>query len=49
MRIFLFGSYATGEATETSDIDVFLTNDNLCGYSGFRLYGDEEIRERLIK
>jgi predicted nucleotidyltransferase len=49
MRIFLFGSYATGEATETSDIDVFLTDDNLRGYSGFKLYGDEKHRERLIQ
>lgn len=33
MRIFLFGSYTTGNARKESDIDVFLSDNELKGYT----------------
>lgn len=40
-KIYLFGSYARGEATEDSDIDLLVDAENVTGFFAFGgLYGD---------
>lgn len=41
-KIYLFGSYARGEATEDSDIDLLVDTENVHGLQFFGLYGDLE-------
>ena len=41
-RIYLFGSYARGEATENSDVDLLVDNGNAHGLSFFGFCGDLE-------
>ena len=42
-RIYLFGSYARGEATKSSDIDLRVDKGSLRGLSALSaLYGDPE-------
>ena len=43
----LFGSYARGDATEKSDIDLIVGEDNLKGLDFFGFY--EDLREVLQK
>lgn len=47
-KIYLFGSYARGEATEDSDIDLLVDAENISGFFAFGgLYGD--LRDALQK
>lgn len=47
-KIYLFGSYARGEATEESDIDLLVDAENINGFFAFGgLYGD--LRDALQK
>lgn len=41
-KIYLFGSYARGEATENSDIDLLVDNGNARGLRFFGFCGDLE-------
>lgn len=41
-RIYLFGSYARGEATENSDVDLLVDNGNVHGLNFFGFCGDLE-------
>lgn len=41
-KIYLFGSYARGEATEESDIDLLVDAENVCGLEFFGLWDDLE-------
>ena len=41
-RVYLFGSYARGDATETSDIDLRIDKGNIRGLQFARLLGDLE-------
>lgn len=41
-RVYLFGSYARGEATEESDIDLLVDAENVRGLEFFGLWGDLE-------
>ncbi|MCM1334989.1 MAG: nucleotidyltransferase domain-containing protein [Bacteroides sp.] len=41
-KIYLFGSYARGEATEESDIDLLVDAENVIGLQFFGMYGDLE-------
>lgn len=41
-KIYLFGSYARGEATENSDIDLLIDNGNVHGLRFFGFCGDLE-------
>ncbi|AUD66116.1 hypothetical protein BK011_01755 [Tenericutes bacterium MZ-XQ] len=45
-RIYLFGSYAKGQATENSDIDLYMES-NLFGLEYYEFV--EELREKLKK
>ncbi len=45
--IYLFGSYARGEATEDSDIDLLVDAENVPGIKFFGLY--EDLRETFDK
>ena len=45
-RIYLFGSYVKGQATENSDIDLYMES-NLFGLEYFEIV--EELREKLKK
>lgn len=48
-KIYLFGSYARGEATENSDIDLLVDAENVHGLSFFALCGDlEEVLEKKL-
>lgn len=48
-KIYLFGSYARGEANEDSDIDLLVDADNVHGLGFFALYGDlEEALEKKL-
>ena len=45
-RVFLFGSYAKGSATESSDVDLLIATN----LSGLKYYGMvEALREKLHK
>lgn len=46
-RIYLFGSYARGEAVEESDIDLIVNADKLKGLNFFGFY--EDLREEFQK
>jgi hypothetical protein len=41
-RVYLFGSYARGDATETSDIDLRIDKGSIRGLQFARLLGDLE-------
>lgn len=41
-KIYLFGSYARGEATEESDIDLLVDAENIHGLEYFGLWDDFE-------
>ena len=41
-RIYLFGSYARGDATEASDIDLRIDKGNIRGLQFAKLLGDLE-------
>ena len=41
-RVYLFGSYARGDAVETSDIDLRIDKGNIRGLQFARLLGDLE-------
>lgn len=41
-KIYLFGSYARGEATEESDIDLLVDAENIHGLEYFGLWDDLE-------
>lgn len=41
-KVYLFGSYARGEATEDSDIDLLVDARNVRGFKFGGLYGDLE-------
>ena len=41
-RVYLFGSYARGDATEASDIDLRIDKGNIRGLQFARLLGDLE-------
>ncbi len=40
--IYLFGSYARGEATDESDVDLLIDAENIGGFEFFGLYDDLE-------
>lgn len=45
-KVYLFGSYAKGEATEDSDIDIYIESD----ITGLRFFGlNDKLREKLHK
>ena len=44
---YLFGSYAKGKATESSDIDLFIDGENITGLDYYGLI--EDLREALNK
>ena len=47
--VYLFGSYARGEATEESDVDLLVNADNVPGLKFFGLYTDlEEALEKEV-
>lgn len=47
--VYLFGSYARGNATEESDVDLLVNADNVPGIKFFGLYADlEEALEKKI-
>lgn len=46
-KVYLFGSYARGEATEESDIDLLVDAENVHGLKFFGLY--EDLREAFDK
>ncbi len=46
-RIYLFGSYARGEAVEESDIDLIVNAEKLKGLNFFGFY--EDLREEFQK
>lgn len=46
-RVYLFGSYARGEAVEESDIDLIISSDKLRGLKFFGLY--EDLKEAFQK
>ena len=41
-KVYLFGSYARGEATEGSDVDLLVDADNVHGLAFFGLWADLE-------
>lgn len=41
-RVYLFGSYARGEATENSDVDLHIDQGNLSGMAFCSFYVDVE-------
>lgn len=48
-KIYLFGSYARGEANENSDIDLLVDAENVHGLCFFALYDDlEEALEKKL-
>ncbi|MCQ3035465.1 MAG: nucleotidyltransferase domain-containing protein [Bacilli bacterium] len=47
-RIYLFGSYARGEATINSDVDIYCDGGDIRGYIEFALFCDE-LEEALGK
>ena len=46
-RIYLFGSYARGEANEDSDVDLLVDAENVNGLKFFGLY--EDLRQAFDK
>lgn len=46
-KVYLFGSYARGEAAEESDIDLIISTDNLKGLRFFGFY--EDLKETFQK
>ncbi|MDE7288975.1 MAG: nucleotidyltransferase domain-containing protein, partial [Oscillospiraceae bacterium] len=46
-KVYLFGSYARGEAVEESDIDLVVSTENLEGLKFFGFY--EDLRETFEK
>ena len=46
-KVYLFGSYARGEATEESDVDLLVDAENVNGLKFFGLY--EDLRQALEK
>ena len=47
--VYLFGSYARGDATEESDVDLLVNYDNVPGIKFYALYEDlEEALEKKI-
>lgn len=50
-KVILFGSYATNEQTENSDIDVALVSKQFCGfgYEDRKLFSKINIRNEFIE
>lgn len=48
-KVWLFGSYARGEADEKSDVDVLVDIDYIPGIAGDYLLWPEELTEKLSK
>ena len=48
-RIILFGSYAMGNATEDSDIDLFLVKDPNNNPDNYELLARKKIRDLIYK
>lgn len=41
-KVYLFGSYARGEATEESDVDLLVGAENVHGFEFFGMWNDLE-------
>lgn len=48
-RIILFGSYAMGNATEDSDIDLFLVKDPKNNQDNYELLARKKLRDLIFK
>ena len=48
-RIILFGSYAMGNATEDSDIDLFLVKDPKSNQGNYELLARKKLRDLIYK
>ena len=46
-KVYLFGSYARGEATEESNVDLLINAEKVNGFKFFGLY--EDLRQALEK
>lgn len=48
-KVWLFGSYARGEASEDSDVDVLVEIDYIMGIAGDYVFWREELSKKMDK